>query len=96
VAAKNIRELGSELGKMATETGTEFGKVSSERAAEIAKRAGEEASRLRKKGLSAIRKLTTSPEVNLALLAELATLRERRVITEEEFQSKKKEILDRV
>lgn len=95
-AAKNVKELGTELGKAAAISGADFGKIASIRAVELAKVAAEKAQKLRKRGLTAIRKLTSSPEVNLALLAELATLRERGVITEKEFQSKKKEILDRV
>ena len=62
----------------------------------IAKSASVNATKLRKKGLLAMKKLTLSPEENLALLTELATLRERGVITEKEFLAKKREILDRV
>ena len=62
----------------------------------IAKSASVNATKLRKKGLLAMKKLTLYPEENLALLTELATLRERGVITEKEFLAKKREILDRV
>ncbi|MFQ5969859.1 MAG: hypothetical protein ACE5J2_05140 [Nitrososphaerales archaeon] len=96
LATKDVKELGSELGKVAAISGTTFGRIAGIKAAELTKAAGEKAEKLRKEGLLAVRKLTSAPEVNLALLAELAALRDQAVITEKEFQSKKKEILDRV
>lgn len=96
IAARGVKELGAELGKAAALSGTSFGKIAAIKASNLARAAGEKAEKLRKKGLTTVRKLTSSPEVNLALLAELATLRDQGVITKKEFESKKKEILDRV
>lgn len=68
MAAKHIKELGIELGKVAGESGTDIGRKSSNRATMIAKSANVNATKLRKKGLLVMKKLTLSPEENLALL----------------------------
>lgn len=75
-------------------------KKTSEELREQAKREGEE---IRTKGLKRInegistaRRFTTSPESDLETLERLAKLRKEKVITEKEFEEKKKKILSRI
>ncbi len=85
----------------------EYGKIAAseaeKRSRELRKHAKTEAVKIKSrgeqeltKGLSAARKLATSEKENLETLAKLAELRKAGVITESEFQSKKKKILDRI
>lgn len=85
----------------------EYGKIAAseaeKRSRELRKHAKTEAVKIKSrgeqeltKGLSAARKIATSEKENLETLAKLAELRKAGVITESEFQSKKKKILDRI
>ncbi|CAE6495728.1 MAG: SHOCT domain-containing protein [Candidatus Nitrosotenuis sp.] len=85
----------------------EYGKIAAseaeKRSRELRKHAKTEAVKIKSrgeqeltKGLSAARKLAASEKENLETLAKLAELRKAGVITESEFQSKKKKILDRI
>ena len=51
-----------------------------------------------KSGISAAKKMTSfsSPTENIELLEKLGELREKGILTEKEFQSKKKEILEKL
>lgn len=81
VAAK----LGLEIGKKAAERGTNAAKDLSGKGASIVA-----------EGVKNVRKAQESSLVNAETLRKLAELKEQGIITEEEFQTKKKELLDRI
>ena len=73
------------LKKMVTQKG---GKVTSD----LIKQATDTVSQ----GVSSAKKLTASPQHNLEVLEKLAALNKKGVITNKEFQAKKKEILKKI
>ena len=85
----------------------EFGVIAAERARktskELRKKAEKEGEELKKKGVSKLNKgilaakeATTSVETDLKTLEKLGNLKKSGVLTEKEFQEKKKKILARI
>ena len=85
----------------------EFGKMASSEAQKqskkIHKQATKESEKLKKEsekrilsGISSAKKIGSSPEENLKLLEKLGKLKEKGVITEKEFQAKKKKLLEKI
>jgi len=85
-------ELGVMTAKQASKTGKEFhNKAKNERKA-LHKRGVEKIS----EGISAAKSVTSNTQNDLDILKKLGKLRKAEVITEREFQAKKKKILDRI
>lgn len=85
-------ELGAITAKQAAKASKDLrGRAKKERIA-LQKRGAEKLS----KGVSAARRISADPEADLATLEKLGQLRKAKVITEKEFQAKKKKILDRI
>ena len=91
----------------ALEDAVEFGAMTAKQASktgnELRRQAEKEGKILQKKGIDRINKgittakgLAASTEDDLALLEKLGELRKAKVITEKEFQEKKKKILERI
>lgn len=89
------------------EDAVEFGKIASSEAQKqsklIRKQAKKESEKLKKegekkilKGISSAKKITDSTEDNLKTLEKLGKLRKSGIITEKEFQEKKKKILTKI
>ena len=89
------------------EEAVEFGAMTAKQAAkaskEIRSQAKKEKEELQKKGLkeiskgiSAAKSVTSNSQEDLEILEKLAKLRKAGVITEKEFQAKKKKILERI
>lgn len=89
------------------EDAVEFGSMTAKQAAqaskEIQNRAKKESEQLHKKGtkkisegISAVKNAGVGTEDDLATLEKLGKLRKAGVITQKEFQAKKKKILDRI
>jgi len=85
----------------------EFGAMTAKQAAKTSKdlrnQAKKERNALQKRGinkisegLSAAKSITSNPHDDLEVLKKLGKLRKSEVITEKEFQAKKKKILDRI
>ena len=91
----------------ALEEAVEFGAMTAKQASkaskEIRKQAKKEKEEFQKKGLKEISKgisaakgITSNSQEDLEILEKLAKLRKTKVITEKEFQAKKKKILERI
>lgn len=87
----------------AVEFGTMTAKQASKASKELRARAIQERKEIQKKGakkisegISAAKDIGADPEEDLELLAKLGELRKSGVITEKEFQAKKKKILGRI
>ena len=94
--ADDILDDAVELGKIAS-------KEAQKKSKEVRKQAKIESERLKKegekrinKGISSAKGLASSAEEDLATLEKLGKLRKAGVITEKEFQAKKKKILSRI
>ena len=87
----------------AVEFGTMTAKQASKTSKELKKQAKKEKDALHKKGIEKInegittaKKATSNTHDDLEILKKLGKLRKAEVITEKEFQAKKKKILDRI
>ena len=87
----------------AVEFGAMTAKQASKASKDIRKQAKKEKEELQKKGLAEISKglsaakgINSNSQENLEILEGLAKLRKSKVITEKEFQTKKKKILERI
>ena len=80
----------------AKRTGIELSKVAAEQAQIHGSRIKKVGSKKIGEGISAAKKFTTSSEEDLKTLERLAKLRKTGVLTEKEFQEKKKQILSRL
>ena len=91
----------------ALEEAVEFGSITAKQAAKTSKelrsQAKKEREALQKKGiekinegLSTAKKVTSNTHDDLEILKKLGKLRKAEIITEKEFQAKKKKILDRI
>ena len=87
----------------AVEFSTMTAKQAAQKSKELRKQAEKERKQLQKKGakkfnegISAAKGLADNPEEDLELLEKLGKLRKSGVITEKEFQAKKKKILGRI
>jgi len=89
------------------EDAVEFGEMTAKQASktskDIRKQAKKEREELQKKGIKKITKgisdvknVTSNTQEDLEILKKLGKLRKSEVITEKEFQAKKKKILDRI
>jgi len=105
-ADKAIQE-GVKKADEALEEAVEFGSMTAKQAAKTSKefrsQAKKEKETLQKKGIAKIneglasaKKVTSNPQDDLEILKKLGKLRKAEVITEKEFQVKKKKILDRI
>jgi len=87
----------------AVEIGTITAKQATKKSKEIRKQVKKEREALQKKGMkrisegiSSAKSVTSNPQNDLDILKKLGKLRTNGVITEKEFQAKKKKILDRI
>ena len=91
----------------ALDEAVEIGSITAKQAAktskELHKKALHEKETLQKKGikkindsLTSVKKITASSQDNLEVLEKLGKLRKSGIITEKEFQAKKKEVLERI
>lgn len=80
----------------AAKTGAELSKKAAERGPEFGKSLKEQTFKAIEEGISSGRKAAASGDKNLELLRKLAELKGAGIISEEEFQTKKKEILERI
>jgi len=87
----------------AVEFGTMTAKQASKTSKELRNQAKKERDALQKKGMKKItegitnaKKVTSNAHDDLEILKKLGRLRKEEVITEKEFQAKKKKILDRI
>jgi len=105
-ADKAIKE-GVKKADEALEEAVEFGKITAKQASkkskELRNQAKKERDALQKKGMKKItdgitnaQKVTSNAHDDLEILKKLGKLRREEVITEKEFQAKKKKILDRI
>jgi polyhydroxyalkanoate synthesis regulator phasin len=105
-ADKAIQE-GVKKADEALEEAVEFGSMTAKQAAKTSKelrnQAKKEREELQKKGMKKItegistaKKATANTHDDLEILKKLGKLRKSEVITEKEFQAKKKKILDRI
>jgi len=105
-ADKAIQE-GVKKADEALEDAVEFGTMTAQQAAKTSKelrnQAKKESYELQKKGMEKIneglktaKKATSNTEEDLEILARLGKLKKSGIITEREFQAKKKKILDRI
>lgn len=92
-----------EILEEAVEFGTMTAKQAAKTSKELRNQAKIERESLQKKGIAKIneglanvKKITSNTNDDLELLKKLSTLRKAEVITEKEFQDKKKKILDRI
>ena len=89
---ENAVELGAMTAKQASKTSKDFRKQAKKEREELQKRGIKNIT----KGLSAAKNITSNTHDDLEILKKLGKLRKSEVITEKEFQSKKKKILDRI
>lgn len=105
-ADKAIQE-GVKKADEALDEAVEFGSMTAKQAAKVSKELSNQAKKekelLQKKGIKKInegistaKKATSNSQDDLELLEKLGKLRKAKVITEKEFQAKKKKILDRI
>jgi len=87
----------------AVEIGTITAKQATKKSKELRKQVKKERDTLQKKGMkriskgvSAAKNMTSNTQDDLDILKKLGKLRANEVITEKEFQAKKKKILDRI
>ena len=85
-------EFGTMTAKQASEASKQFRKQAKKEREEIQKKGVKKIS----EGISAAKGLTVNAEDDLELLEKLGKLRKSGVITEKEFQAKKKKILGRI
>lgn len=105
-ADKAIQE-GVKKADEALEEAVEFGSITAKQAAKTSKelrnQAKKESEALQKKGIKKInegitnaKNVTSNTNEDLEILKKLGKLRKAEIITEKEFQAKKKKILDRI
>ncbi len=105
--ADNAIQEGVRKADQVLEEAVEFGSMTAKQAAKTSKalhnQAKKESDTLQKKGIAKInrgivnaKKITGSTQDDLEILKKLGKLRKTEVITEKEFQAKKKKILDRI
>jgi hypothetical protein len=80
----------------ARKAGLELGKIAAEQAQTQGKRFTKEGKKRFDESIASAKKMGSSSEESLKLLAELGKLKKTGVITEAEFQQKKKELLARI
>ena len=88
----NAVELGAMTAKQASKTGKELHKQAKKERDSLRERGMGKIT----KGISAAKNITSNTEDDLETLKKLGKLRASGVITEKEFQAKKKKILDRI
>ena len=85
-------EIGMMTAKQASKTSKEFRNQAKKERQVLQKRGIEKIS----EGISAAKSVTSNTQNDLEILKKLGKLRKAEVITEREFQAKKKKILDRI
>ena len=80
----------------AKKAGLELGKVATTKAKKGGKKIKEEGQQKISQGMYSAKKFTNSSQEDLLLLERLAEMKKNGIITEKEFQLKKKEILKRI
>ncbi len=81
---------------MAAKTGAEIGKKAMEKGPGIGNQLKKQSLKSIEQSIAAARKSATSGDKNLEILKKLAELKTAGIINEQEFEAKKKEILDRI
>jgi hypothetical protein len=81
---------------MAAKTGAEIGKTAVEKGPGIGRQLKKATLKSIEESIAATRKSVTSGDKNLEILKKLAELKAAGIISEQEFEAKKKEILDRI
>ena len=93
--AKNSKKVMDKLKvqtEVAKQQSTVLRKIATQKGNEILKQASDTVS----KGVVSAKKITYSPEQSLDLLEKLASLNKKGIISNKEFQDKKKEILKKI
>lgn len=85
-----------EKADIAAKTGAELGKKAVEKGPAIGKQFKEKGLEALEDSIEAARKASASGDRNIELLKKLAELKSVGIITEKEFEAKKKEILERI
>ncbi len=85
-------ELGIMTGKQASKTSKEFRNQAKKERKALQKRGRDKIS----EGISVAKNVTSNTQDDLEILKKLGKLRANGIITEKEFQAKKKKILDRI
>jgi len=85
-------EFGAMTAKQASNTSKEIRKQAKKEKEELQKRGIKKIT----KGISIAKNVTSNTQDDLEILKKLGKLRKSEVITEKEFQAKKKKILDRI
>jgi len=85
-------ELGLMTAKQASKTSKELGNQAKKERKELQKRGLKKIN----EGISAAKNVTSNTKEDLEILKKLGKLRDNGIITEKEFQTKKKKILDRI
>ena len=85
-------ELGIMTAKQASKTSKELQNQAKKESKELHKKSIEKIN----EGISVAKKASSNTSENLEILKQLGKLRKAEVITEKEFQAKKKKILDRI
>ena len=97
--AKNTKQVIDKLKvqtELAKQKSTLIKKIATEKGTEIGSRLVKQASDTVSHGVSSAKKMTYSPEKSLDLLEKLAGLKKKGIITQKEFEEKKKEILKKI
>jgi len=89
---ENAVELGAMTAKQASKTSKDIRKQAKKEREELQKRGIKKIT----DGISAAKNVTSNTQDDLEILKKLGKLRKSEVITEKEFQAKKKKILDRI
>ena len=86
----------SEKAGKARNKGLELGKIAAEEASRVGEDVAKKGKKKIEKGISNAKKMASSSEQNIELLEKLADLKEKGIITQKEFDQKKKEILKKI
>lgn len=94
--ADEVLEDAVEFGKMASSEAQKQSKKIHKQATKESKKLKKESEKKILSGISSAKKISANPEENLKILEKLGKLREKGVLTEKEFQAKKKKLLEKI
>jgi hypothetical protein len=80
----------------AAKAGADLGKKAIEKTPELGKQLKDQSLKSLDESITAVRKASTSGAKNVELLKQLAELKDQGIISDEEFEAKKKDILSRI
>ena len=86
----------SETAEEVKKKGLELGKITADEASKITEEIKEHGKDKVEEGISEIKKMTSSSKDDIELLEKLGKLKESGILTQKEFEKKKKEILGRI